>query len=204
MSVSWLLQQAPLVQVVGLMAFVDQPREQAAATVTALTRQGITCHLLTGDNPGSASRVAEAVGITQVRASQLPAQKAERVAALSAEGPVVMVGDGINDGPALAAAAIGIAMGGGTDVAAQAGGVVLTRANLALVPASLDIAAKIQRKIHQNLFWAFAYNLIGIPLAAGGVLSPVFAGAAMALSSVSVVTNALLLNLWAPTLDSGD
>ena len=204
MSVSWLLEQAPSKRVLAVLAFADLVRPEAKATVARLQQLGVTCHLLTGDNPGSANRVAQAVGIGQVRASQLPAQKAARVAELAASAPVVMVGDGINDGPALAAATIGIAMGGGTDVAAQAGGVVLARANLALVPAALDIAAKIQRKIHQNLFWAFAYNLVGIPLAACGVLSPVFAGAAMALSSVSVVANALLLNTWAPLTPARD
>jgi Cu+-exporting ATPase len=198
MSVSWLLREQPEAQVLGVMGFADALRPEAAATVAYLQQQGIVCHLLTGDNFGSAQRVARALGIAHVQAGKLPAQKSARLAELAQSAPVVMVGDGINDGPALAAATIGIAMGGGTDVAAQAGGVVLARANLALVPAALDIAARIQRKIHQNLFWAFAYNLVGIPLAACGVLNPVFAGAAMALSSVSVVANALLLTRWAP------
>jgi Cu+-exporting ATPase len=202
MSVSWLVEQQHTPQALCVMAFADMARPEAATAVEALTRNGLACHLLTGDNPGSARAIAQAVGITRVQASQLPAQKAERVAQLELEAPVAMVGDGLNDAPALAAAAIGIAMGGGTDVAAQAGGVVLARADLRLVPAVLDIAARIQRKIHQNLFWAFAYNLIGIPLAACGVLNPMFAGAAMALSSVSVVANALLLNTWRPARDA--
>ncbi|WP_225776094.1 heavy metal translocating P-type ATPase [Pseudomonas sp. Marseille-Q5115] len=198
MSVSWLLEQSPQPRVLGAMAFADTPRPEARAAIEALTQHGITCHMLTGDNPGSAARVASLVGITDVQASLLPAQKAQRVTELAASGPVAMVGDGINDAPALAAAQIGIAMAGATDVAAQAGAVVLARADLRLVPAALNIAAKVQRKIHQNLFWAFAYNLVGIPLAALGLLSPIFAGAAMALSSVSVVSNALLLNTWVP------
>ncbi|WP_263265022.1 heavy metal translocating P-type ATPase [Pseudomonas sp. RIT-PI-S] len=201
MSVSWLLQQAPGVHVLGAMAFADVVRPEAAATIARLQHQGIACHLLTGDNSGSARQIAQAVGIDQVEARMLPGQKAARVVELGASGPVVMVGDGINDAPALAAANIGIAMGGSTDVAAQAGAVLLARSDLALVPATLEIAARIQRKIHQNLFWAFAYNLVGIPLAAFGVLSPMFAGAAMALSSVSVVCNALMLNTWAPSTD---
>lgn len=203
MSVSWLVEQQPTPEVLGVMAFADLARPEASTAVAALNGSGLTCHLLTGDNRGSANSIAQTVGITQVQAGQLPAQKAQRIDQLGLSAPVVMVGDGLNDGPALAAAAIGIAMGGGTDVAAQAGGVVLARADLRLVPAALDIATRIQRKIHQNLFWAFAYNLIGIPLAAYGVLSPMFAGAAMALSSVSVVANALLLSTWRPALHTG-
>lgn len=199
MSVSWLLEQAPHLRVLGVLGFVDKPRANASGVVRTLSAQGINCHMLTGDNAGSAAHIAQAVGISQVQAELLPADKAQHVAKLSAEGPVVMVGDGINDAPALAAAAIGIAMGGETDVAAQAGAVVLVRPDLSLVPATLDIAARIQRKIHQNLFWAFAYNLVGIPLAAFGLLNPMFAGAAMALSSVSVMANALLLTTWSPS-----
>lgn len=198
---SWLVQLAPVRGVLGVLAFADQVRPEAAAAVRLLQQKGITCHLLTGDNAGSAAQVASAVGITEVQARLLPGDKAQRVTALSAQAPVAMVGDGINDAPALAAAGIGIAMGGASDVAAQAGTMVLARADLRLVPASLALASRIRRKIHQNLFWAFAYNLVGLPLAVSGMLSPMFAGAAMAVSSVCVVTNALLLARWAPDFD---
>jgi Cu+-exporting ATPase len=154
--------------------------------------------LLTGDNRGSAKVVADALGITDVHAEVLPADKAATVAELKKTGVVAMVGDGINDAPALAAADIGIAMGGGTDVAMHAAGITLMRGDPRLIPAALEISRKTYAKIRQNLFWAFVYNLIGIPLAAFGLLNPVLAGAAMALSSVSVVSNALLLKTWKP------
>ncbi|MGH8426096.1 MAG: HAD-IC family P-type ATPase, partial [Pseudomonas fluorescens] len=147
---------------------------------------------------GSAKVVAEALGIKDVHAEVLPADKAATVATLKKTGVVAMVGDGINDAPALAAADIGIAMGGGTDVAMHAAGITLMRGDPRLVPAALEISRKTYAKIRQNLFWAFVYNLIGIPLAAFGFLNPVLAGAAMALSSVSVVSNALLLKTWKP------
>jgi len=143
--------------------------------------------------------VAAGLGIDEVAAGLLPEGKAEAVAALRARGRVVaMVGDGINDAPALAAADIGIAMATGTDVAMQAAGITLMRGDPALVAAAIDISRRTTRTIRQGLFWAFAYNLVGIPLAALGLLSPVLAGAAMALSSVSVVGNALLLRRWKP------
>ena len=153
---------------------------------------------MSGDNAGAAAAVAAAIGIDDVRAGVLPAGKVEAVRAFAAQAPVAMVGDGINDAPALAAADVGIAMGGGTDVALQAAGIALLRPDLRLVEAALDISARTVRKIRQNLFWAFAYNVVGIPLAAAGLLDPVFAGAAMAFSSVSVMANALLLRRWSP------
>ena len=147
--------------------------------------------------------VAKALGIHDVHAEVLPADKSATVMQLKSHNVVAMVGDGINDAPALAAADIGIAMGSGTDVAMQAAGITLMRGDPRLVPAALDISRRTYAKIRQNLFWAFVYNLIGIPLAALGYLNPVLAGAAMALSSVSVVSNALLLKTWKPE-DPGD
>jgi Cu+-exporting ATPase len=138
------------------------------------------------------------LGIDDVRANALPADKAAAIAALRAKGPVAMVGDGVNDAPALAAADLGLALASGTDAAAAASGITLMRPDPRLAPAALDIAARTDRRIREGLVWAFGYNIIGIPLAAAGLLSPVFAGAAMALSSVSVVGSALLLRRWRP------
>ena len=198
-TLSWLIEQSPVPQVLGLFAFGDTLKPGALQAVQQLNARNISSHLLTGDNRGSAKVVAEALGIQDVHAEVLPADKAATVAALKVTGVVAMVGDGINDAPALAAADIGIAMGGGTDVAMHAAGITLMRGDPRLVPAALEISRKTYAKIRQNLFWAFVYNLIGIPLAAFGFLNPVLAGAAMALSSVSVVSNALLLKTWKPT-----
>ncbi len=198
-TLSWLVESAPQPRVLGLFAFGDSLKEGAAAAIAALDARHIRSHLITGDNRGSARVVAEALHIDDVHAEVLPADKAATVAELKKGGAVVaMVGDGINDAPALAAADVGIAMGGGTDVAMHAAGITLMRGDPRLVPAALEIARRTYRKIQQNLFWAFIYNLVGIPLAAFGFLSPVVAGAAMALSSVSVVSNALLLRSWKP------
>ncbi len=197
-TLSWLIEQSPQPQVLALFAFGDTLNQ----AIAQLNARQISSHLLTGDNRGSAHVVAQALGITDVHAEVLPADKAATVGELKKTGVVAMVGDGINDGindaPALAAADIGIAMGGGTDVAMQAAGITLMRGDPRLVPAALEISRKTYAKIRQNLFWAFVYNLIGIPLAAFGLLNPVLAGAAMALSSVSVVSNALLLKTWKP------
>ncbi|WAH58163.1 heavy metal translocating P-type ATPase [Pseudomonas silvicola] len=197
-TLSWLLEQGPQPRVLGLLAFGDSLKPGADVAVAQLAARHISSHLLTGDNQGSARVVADALGITDVHAQVLPADKAATVMRLKTDGVVAMVGDGINDAPALAAADIGIAMGGGTDVAMQAAGITLMRGDPRLVPAALDISRRTYAKIRQNLFWAFVYNLIGIPLAAFGLLNPVLAGAAMALSSVSVVSNALLLKTWKP------
>jgi Cu+-exporting ATPase len=197
-TLSWLIEQSPEPKVLGLFAFGDTLKPGALEAVQQLAARNIHSHLLTGDNRGSARVVAEALGISNVHAEVLPADKAATVSELKKTGVVAMVGDGINDAPALAAADIGIAMGGGTDVAMHAAGITLMRGDPRLVPAALEISRKTYAKIRQNLFWAFVYNLIGIPLAAFGFLNPVLAGAAMALSSVSVVSNALLLKTWKP------
>lgn len=198
-TLSWLVESAPQPRLLGLFAFGDSLKDGAAAAIAGLAARHIRSHLITGDNRGSARVVAEALHIDDVHAEVLPADKAATVAELKKGGAVVaMVGDGINDAPALAAADVGIAMGGGTDVAMHAAGITLMRGDPRLVPAALEIARRTYRKIQQNLFWAFIYNLVGIPLAAFGFLSPVVAGAAMALSSVSVVSNALLLRSWKP------
>ena len=199
-TVSWLIAQGPQPSVLGLFAFGDTLKVGAADAIRQLSARHISSHLLTGDNHGSARVVADALGIKDVHANVLPADKAAAVINLKKTGVVAMVGDGINDAPALAAADIGIAMGGGTDVAMHASGITLMRGDPRLVPAALDISRRTYAKIRQNLFWALVYNVIGIPLAAFGLLNPVLAGAAMALSS-SVVSNALLLKTWKPNLE---
>jgi len=191
-------------QVQALLAFADEPKPEAAEAVRALRARGLRVVMISGDNRRAAEAMAARLGIAgeDVRADVLPGDKAAQVSALRNDGHVVaMVGDGANDAPALAAADVGMAMapsGGGTDVAMEAAGITLMRGDLALVAEALDLSARTVAKIRQNLFWAFAYNVAGIPLAAFGLLSPVVAGAAMALSSVSVMANALLLRRWKP------
>ena len=196
-SVSWLVEGD---RVRALLAFGDAPKAEAAAAIATLHAQGVRTVLVSGDNRGAAEAVARALGIDDVRAEVLPADKAQVVAALRAGlGPhekVAMVGDGINDAPALAAADVGIAMATGTDVAMETAGLTLMRGDLRLVPEALALSRAVTHKIRQNLFWAFVYNVVGIPAAALGFLSPVIAGAAMAASSASVVGNALLLKRW--------
>ncbi|WP_455230183.1 heavy metal translocating P-type ATPase [Geopseudomonas aromaticivorans] len=202
-TLSWLLELTPTPRLLGLFAFGDTLKPGSAEAIAALHGRGIRTHLISGDNRGSAHAVAAQLGIDDVHAEVLPADKAAEVARLKHHGAVVaMVGDGINDAPALAAADVGIAMGGGTDVAMHAAGITLMRGDPRLVPAALDISRRTYAKIRQNLFWAFIYNVVGLPLAAFGLLSPVVAGAAMALSSVSVVSNALLLKTWKPEDES--
>ena len=200
-TVSWLALQSPQgLGLVGLLAFGDNIKPGAAAAVALLREAGIRSVMLSGDNAGSAAAVGAAVGVDEVHASLLPADKVAAMARLKEGGMLVaMVGDGINDAPALASADVGIAMSTGTDVAMHTAGITLMRGDPALVAAAIDISRRTYRKIWQNLGWAFAYNIIGIPLAALGYLSPVIAGAAMALSSVSVVSNALLLRGWKPS-----
>jgi Cu+-exporting ATPase len=191
--------------VLGIIAFGDGVKPTARRAVSRLRQLGIESVMLTGDNRASALAVARELGITEVRAEVLPADKAAAVQALRSAGQVVaMVGDGINDAPALASADVGIAMSTGTDVAMETAGMTLMRGDPGLVADAIDISRRTYAKIRQNLFWAFAYNVIGIPLAAFGLLNPVVAGAAMAFSSVSVVGNALLLRRWrtASTSDS--
>ena len=171
--------------------------DPAAAAVARLHRLGIKTVMLTGDNQRTAQVVADEVGIDEVVAGVLPEQKATEVERLRRAGnTVAMVGDGINDAPALAAADIGFAMGSGTDVAMETAGMTLMRGDPSLLADAVGVSRATYNKIKQNLFWAFIYNLIGIPLAALGMLSPVIAGAAMAFSSVSVVSNSLLLRRW--------
>ncbi|OLL27966.1 copper-transporting ATPase [Burkholderia sp. SRS-W-2-2016] len=198
-TVSWLMTRAPHApEALALIAFGDTVKPSARAAVERLKRMGIRSVLVTGDNRGSAASVAQALGIDEFHAEVLPDDKARVIRDLKIRhaGIVAMAGDGINDAPALAAADIGIAMATGTDVAMHAAGVTLMRGDPALVADAIDISRRTWRKIQQNLFWAFVYNLIGIPLAAFGLLNPMLAGAAMAFSSVSVVTNALLLRTW--------
>ena len=192
-------------QLLALMAFADEPKPGARAALAQLKARGIRTVMISGDNQGAAEAMARRLGLDpnagEVRAEVLPGDKAAQVRALQHnEGgkrhTVAMVGDGVNDAPALAAADVGMAMGNGTDVAMHAAGITLMRGEPQLVAAALEISHRTVLKIRQNLFWAFAYNVAGIPLAALGYLSPVVAGAAMALSSVSVVTNALLLKRW--------
>jgi len=198
-TVSWIAAAGPAPRLLGLIAFGDQVKPGARAAVDKLHALGIKTVLLTGDNKGSAQAVAGALGIGRVIAEVLPEAKADEVARLKTAGEsVAMVGDGINDAPALTAADVGIAMSTGTDVAMHAAGITLMRGDPALVADAIDISRRTYNKIRQNLFWAFIYNLVGIPLAAAGLLSPVVAGAAMAFSSVSVISNALLLKRWRP------
>lgn len=187
-------------EAIGLLSFSDQVKPTAKKTIEALKRLGIKTVMITGDNAGAAKKVAQELGIDEVRAEVLPQDKSNIILDLKAKGEIVaMVGDGINDAPALAAAHVGIAMSTGTDVAMHTAGITLMRGNPLLISDAIEISKKTYRKIQQNLFWAFIYNVIGIPLAAMGLLSPVIAGAAMAFSSVSVVSNSLLLKRWKPS-----
>jgi len=187
----------------ALLAFADEPKPMARAVLAQLRDRGIRLVMISGDNIGAAQAMGQRLGLSpdEVWAHVLPGDKASLIQRLQAGGRhvVAMVGDGVNDAPALAAADVGLAMGSGTDVAMHAAGITLMRGDLALVAAALDISHRTVAKIRQNLFWAFAYNAAGIPLAALGYLSPMVAGAAMALSSVSVMSNALLLRRWRPS-----
>ncbi|MBW4061681.1 copper-translocating P-type ATPase [Candidatus Saccharibacteria bacterium] len=187
-------------KLLGLIAVQDQPKSMAKAAISHLNGRGIVSVMLTGDNEATAQAIASEVGITKVVSEVLPSDKADHIKSLQHDGRVAFVGDGINDAPALALADLGIAMGSGTDIAMEAGGIVLVKNDLNDVGRALRLSQLTFGRIKLNLFWAFIYNLIGIPIAAGVfasyglVLNPALAGLAMAFSSVSVVTSSLLLN----------
>jgi Cu+-exporting ATPase len=195
-TVTWVAEGDTLL---GLLAFGDRVRPGAREAIADLKRMGLETVLLTGDNRRAAEQAASELGIGRVLAEVLPEDKAAEIERLRATGAgVAMVGDGVNDAPALASADLGIAMAGGSDVAVESAMVTLVRDDPRLVPEAIVISRRTLAKIRQNLFWAFIYNTSGIPMAALGVLSPVFAGAAMALSSISVVGNSLLLSRHDP------
>lgn len=205
-TISWLARETTEGRkLIGVVLFTDTIKPSARETIRRLHAEGIGTVMVTGDNRGSADVMAKQLGIDDIRADVLPENKAEVVTALRDNGArIAMVGDGINDAPALAAADIGIAMASGTDVAMQTAGIKLMHSDPVRVVDAIAISKRTYRKIRQNLFWAFVYNLVGIPLAAFGLLNPMLAGAAMAFSSVSVVVNALLLRRWRPALSSLD
>jgi len=184
----------------GIVAVADTIKESSPPAVVHLKAMGIEVYMITGDNERTAQAIARQAGIEHVFAEVLPHEKADYVKKLQEKGPVAMVGDGINDAPAIAQADIGIAMGSGTDVAMESGNIVLMKNDLQDVPRAFRLSKITMAKIKQNMFWALIYNILGIPIAAGvlypytgWLLSPIIAGGAMAMSSVSVVSNSLLL-----------
>ena len=195
----WVAQRSPQARLLGAIAVGDEIKPGAAAALEHLHHAGLRAVLLTGDNRRTAEAVGAVLGLDDIRAEVLPENKAEEVHRLQSAGAVVgMVGDGVNDAPALATADVGFAMGTGTDVAMHTASVTLMRGDPALLAAAIDVSRATSARIRQNLFWAFIYNLAALPLAALGMLSPVIAGAAMAFSSVCVVSNSLLLGRWRP------
>jgi len=195
----WIAEVGAVSRLLGLIVAGDRAKPGAADVVARLRRKGIEPVMLSGDNLRAAETIAASVGIDHVIAGVLPGRKADEVRRLCEQGhTVAMVGDGINDAPALAVADVGIAMGSGTDVAMDTAAVTLMRGDIGLVADALDVSRATYGKVRQNLFWAFFYNVVGIPLAAFGLLNPIIAGAAMAMSSVSVVTSSLLLKRWKP------
>jgi Cu+-exporting ATPase len=197
-------------QPVALIGIADTVKESSAPTVRALKRMGLNVVMLTGDNERTAKVIARALGIDTIFANVRPGEKEEIVRKLQESGKVAMVGDGINDAPALAAADVGIAIGSGTDVAKETGGIILIKDDMMDVPKALELSKATVRKVKQNLLWAFVYNIALIPIAAGilvpflgpGIYEvlPLLAGAAMAISSVTVVSNSLLLRRFNPKI----
>jgi Cu+-exporting ATPase len=204
-TVMWLAEAGDQTRVLGIIAAADQVKPHARAAVERLREIGVRTVMLTGDNERTARAVAADIGLVDVVAGVLPDEKAAEVIRLQENGRhvVAMVGDGINDAPALAAADIGIAMGTGTDVAMHTAGITLMRGDPLLIADAIRASRATYRKIWQNLFWAFIFNVIAIPLAATGFLSPAVAGGAMSMSSVSVVSNALLLRRWRALASKG-
>lgn len=185
--------------IVGIIAVADTIKDSAKEAVKDLKEMGLDVVMLSGDNERTVRAIAQQLGIDKSFSDVLPGEKASVIRSLQEEGrSVAMVGDGINDAPALAQADIGIALGSGTDVAVEAAGIVLIKDDLRDVVASILLSKKTMKKIKQNLFWAFAYNAAFIPIAASGLLSPIFAAIAMTMSSVSVVTNSLTLKKFQP------
>lgn len=198
-SLSYLAETAPAKKLMALFAFADQLKVNAPAAIESLHKLGVRALMLTGDNKGAAAKIAGELGLDDVRAELLPGDKTDAIQDLKRAGEkVAMVGDGVNDAPALASADLGLAMATGTDVAIETAGIALMRGDPALVPQAIALARATSRKIKENLAWAFVFNVLGLPLAAFGYLTPILAGAAMALSSVAVVSNALTLNRWRP------